>query len=327
MTSEIRGIHGPDGVCPNPEMLSAYLEGKLSEPERRSIEDHVSRCEDCYFVVRETATMNAEDEAMAQAPVDNVVPIRSVDEPSLPVAVPVSLTGPRRRSMGSLLPLAATLVVALGAVAMWQKLRPADPHSAAVRPLVEAVGKRRFFDARLTGGFEYGERISPKRGGSEGSPASRGPAAEDWQILAAIAKLRQVIGTPSDPAERAALASAHLVLGETDEARRLIEAALEGTPDGDPARAGLLSDLAATYLIASPADASENFQRALDAATRALALEPALREGLFNRALALEGLRRRAEAIQAWSEFQAGERDAAWRDEATRHIESLRAAQ
>jgi hypothetical protein len=348
VTSQTRDHRESREACPDPEMLSVYLDGKLDETQRGPMEEHISRCEDCYFVVREWAALgSAEGSEAAVLPHDTAEPGLSLASPDKPVPdnvvpmnvgreapVPVGKEAPAPVSPGlprpfasRLLPMAATLVMAAGALLLWRQTHPVDPYVDAVRPLVDAVGKRRFFDARLTGGFQYGERISPKRGAGDPttSPGATGPAAEDWGILAAAAKIKQEIGTPKNADERAALGSAHLVLGEVEEAIRLLNDAIDNAAANDAQRAQLLSNRAAAHLTRAMArNESDSYAQALDDTTRALKLAPGLVEALYNRALSLEGLGRAEEAIAAWDAFLSLEADITWRDEATRRRNSLR---
>src|SRR5262245_54865098 len=41
--------------CPDPETIGAFLEGRLSRPERARITEHLSTCEACYFAFSEAA--------------------------------------------------------------------------------------------------------------------------------------------------------------------------------------------------------------------------------------------------------------------------------
>ena len=191
-------------------MLSAYLDGKLDAAQRGPIEDHISRCEDCYFVVRETAFTLAETDGGAEVrgPVADGAPEAAVESP------PEGVVRARPPYLSTyLLPLAATVIVGAGALLFWRQTQGGGDGPRA--GLVAAVGERRFFDARLTGGFKYGERIGPTRGGASGSlPGTAG----DWEVLAAAARIKKEIAAPQTPQDRAVLASAHLVLGEADAA-------------------------------------------------------------------------------------------------------------
>lgn len=82
-----------------------------------------------------------------------------------------------------------------------------------------------------------------------------------------------------------------------------------------PQDATAWNDLAAAHLAAS------EFARALTAADRAVAISSAFASAHFNRALALERLGRRDEAIRAYQ--RALDLDPQWREEITSHILQL----
>lgn len=356
---------GGGGTCPEPEMLAAFIDNKLDDVSRERVADHVSRCEDCYTVVRETAVMVQEQPGgttemargqVVEFPVVGVAvpgadglsvaaradaggapisvtsvsagggvsqrsletaPAATSSQPTPPKVVPL----PSRRLWPRISALAATLLVFAGGgyFAREQGLF-LPPYERAVLPLVKAVGERRFFEPRLTGGFKYGPLISPKRGGpappiDPNNPTMRGPvgpAAEDWAILAAAAKIKEA-GNDS-PAAVSALAAAHLLMGENDEAVRLLERAV----DANPSDARLLSDLAAAYLRRGQSgDRGEDYARALESVRRALQMSPELAEARYNEALALSASGHDDEAARAWESVASIEKDAAWRRDAT----------
>lgn len=247
---------------------------------------------------------------------------------------------PRRRWLA----VGGTLLLATLGMALWYKARPhADDPRAG---LVGAVGKRRFIEARLTGGFQFGERIGPGDGISADpstpdelaaprasvnaiSPtqaAMRGAlsqATEDWGILDAAAEVKEEYAQLRNRETRAALASAHLILGETNDAVRLFERALRD-PETGAGNAWLMSDAAAAYLTrAATEKRADDYPRALEHAEHALEIDPTLREALFNRALALEQLQLPNQAIKAWDRFFAFEGHEGWRDEAAQHKSGL----
>ncbi len=293
------------GACPDPQMLSAYLDGKLDPTERGRIEDHISRCEDCYFVVRETALVWADAGTEETPPAGTERETPGGGEvvqatfggdavtPAAPAAVEVPAADPRRPKTSSFvryfMPIAATLVVGMASVALWRIVAPTDPYAAAVKPLVEAVGKRRFFESRLTGGFEFGPILTQQR--SAGSPASN-----DWKLLAAGGKVKEIATEKPTIENRVALAKARLLLGERAEAIELLQDLTKEAPK----RADLRSDLAAAYLASAEVENRIDYlARALDEATLATELDPKSEEAWFNLTLSLLRLHLDSQALRA----------------------------
>ena len=276
-------------ACPKAELLAAYLDGTLGEMERQHVAEHVSTCEDCYAVVRGTLL------DIAAAP------------PSM-----VTVRGPRPmvRSARWFLPLAATLILGIGGGLLWRHQFASDPYDEAVRPLVEAVGERRFFEPRLTGGFRFGPPETPVR--------SSAAQARYWELFAAASEIRNRAQARSTPEAKRALAAASLVVGASDEAISSLSELAKARPDD----VSVYTDLAAALLVrAADPRHSADVPAALDAANRALALKPACPEALHNRALALETLGLREEAIAAWKTLARGHD--AWAAEAGRRARQL----
>ena len=90
----------------------------------------------------------------------------------------------------------------------------------------------------------------------------------------------------------------------------------------DPVR---LSDLAAAYLIRAKEEHEPGaFVRALDAATRAVSLDPSLKEAQFNRSLALDRLGLHYEAESAWTHYLQTDSGSTWSKLARAQRDELR---
>jgi tetratricopeptide (TPR) repeat protein len=259
-------------------MLSAFVDGQLEEPDRSRVADHVSRCEDCYTVVRETTLALTEMGAreVARSP------------------------GARPFAVRWALPLAATLAIAVagGIVGRNQGLfLPAADR--AKLPLVKAVGPHQFFEARLSGGFAHGPLVGEKRGPSDESR---------WAVTGAAGAAVARAGKDPTPANRAAAAAAWLLQGDSSQAVRILEELNAQQPSADVA-----NDLAAAYLVrARSEDSAADWSEALEASDHALELEPGMAEALYNKGLALEGLSQRGPAIENWKAFLQAHPNDAW---------------
>ena len=211
--------------------------------------------------------------------------------------------------------VAALLLAGAGSLALWRQERhPKSPYFAAVEPLVEAVGKRRFFAPRLTGGFEYGALVEPQRAGAAI------PSTTGWEVFAAAARVKDSADESRTAHSAAALGIAHLLVSNGDEAVRLIKAAQAE----QPSVASVRSDLSAAHLVRADL-AGHMLDRAwaLEWAGRALDADPRLPEALFNKALALQGLSLNHGARLAWREFLEVESDEGWRREGERALSAL----
>lgn len=298
--------HPADSDCPPSEQISAYLDGRLEGPSRVAIEDHVSRCEDCYFLVRETLlTLPALGEPAAGDP------------------------SAARRLPRLWLAIAATVFVSLGSGTAWWLLWR-DANAAAIADLAEQVRDRRFFEARLTGGFRHGPLVGVKR-------AANTDRSDQWGVLGKALEIIEREERAPSP-KRRALAAARLFYskvgafkptaedpdprgGEVDAAVESLETLAREHPEDSR----LQSDLAAAYLVrAEGAAPGDDARKALEAASAAIRLEPTLREAHFNRALALESLQRTDEAIRAWEEYRSAFPGDEWLPAASAHLERLR---
>lgn len=139
--------------------------------------------------------------------------------------------------------------------------RPApDPYVRAVAPLVEAVGARRFTEARLSGGFRDGPLVGATRAATESA------FNDDWHVLAAAAEVHERLERTPSPENRHAFAVAQLLLGQRGDALQRLESLSSERPHD----CALVNDLAAGYLMHAEADgAAEDLPRALDLALRA----------------------------------------------------------
>lgn len=92
----------------------------------------------------------------------------------------------------------------------------------------------------------------------------------------------------------------------------------------EPDNARYQSDLAAALIAAANSRDTAKLQLAVEAADRALKIDPHSLEALFNRALALELLDRKQEAIAAYNRYLALDSSSKWADEVRQHLDNLR---
>jgi tetratricopeptide (TPR) repeat protein len=179
-------------------------------------------------------------------------------------------------------------------------------------------------EARLTGGFPY----QPMRRVMDGMQND-----SVWRLRRIAAS-----GTPSDAHNTVAeelhvRGAAQMVLGDSQAAVALLERAIQkATGELDVGRAvnacndgELLADLAAAYHARSMSDhAARDRVASLEVAEDAWRLVKSP-ETAWNRAIAVESLYLRPEAVAAWREYLDLDANSEWSNEARYHLQSLAA--
>jgi anti-sigma factor RsiW len=302
------------GGHPDAETLAAYIDGLLPESVRREVEAHAAECRECREIMTETAAFLREVEGQQ-------------------ASVPMPAVGPVEQRRGKVIDfkravqggLIGVLAVAAAVLLVVRIQRPSTPPAGAavttgaapaasvsnsrapemVRLLAALdTQPRRAIEGRLSGGMPYKERPIVTRGENTRRVAP--------DVTLAATQLETAVAGQS-AADQAARALAALATGEVD---RAVEA-LEGAVRQSPADPGFLSDLSAAYLARAARSGSPDDGRlALEAADRALLVNAAMPEALFNRALALDGLDRADDARRAWQAYLKVDRDSPWGREA-----------
>src|SRR4051812_5636072 len=129
--------------CPDPELVGAFVEGRLGAAERAEIMRHLDQCQPCRSEVAALAAFAADG------------------------------TTDRAMRSGWWLAAAASLVTVAGAALFWRTTtndhdRPVAPLVAAARPL-----GYRTVEARLSGGFAWAEFRGAVRSSTEASNTKR----------------------------------------------------------------------------------------------------------------------------------------------------------
>ncbi len=292
----------PTAECLDAETLAEYLDGAVHPARSRDlVEAHLAECEDCYELFAESVRTRAE--------------LRSLESPlQTATAARVTRFPARRRLLTALtagLAAAAALLVFVGpsdTLVRW--LHP--ERRPELRQVVAAVGTHRAIDGRLSGGFAWGPLPTVTRG--EAMASSNTP-----EVRIATAMLSEQAQRSRTPAALSALGTAQLASGQIDPAIASLEEALRL----DASNAFAWSDLAAGYVARSRFGAPEDLGRAVEAADRAIVLHGTLPEARFNKALALQHLARRREAIDAWRAYLERDGSSPWAAEARRRLAEL----
>lgn len=299
MSDEPKASHGLD-----PELLAAYIDQRLSPEQRAGVEAQLASDPDSYAVMVEAMKTADAIEIAAAAPPGSPMPLLPKGDRR---RLPWVITG------GVLAAAAAVALVVWTQPDLLRRLRGVDSRDPLFGQLLEAVGEERYIEGRLTGGFRFG----PLR------PTTRGPSnlsEQNLALLAASGKLQRAAQNDPVPEKLHAWGTAQILLGEYDDGvRNLLDASRERQD-----HAPWLADLAAAYLArARVLDRSEDWPRALEAAERALQIDPELVEALFNRALALESLHLDQQAESAWRTYLERDADSPWAAEARRRLAAL----
>jgi tetratricopeptide (TPR) repeat protein len=282
--------HAPG--CLDAELLARYVDGKTSEPERRLVQAHLARCEDCYFAFSETVRAQGE---------------RADTETN---AEPVRWAWWMPRLAAG---LAAAAVIAIVAFT-WRPWRSPEPIGLqpALSRLDAAIGSTRRIEPRVVA-FSIYRAMGPRM--RAGEPAGVPPSAALRDAALAVETAATSPDTGVDG--QRALAVMYLSLGQADRAASIIAPL---APETGPADAGLLSDAAAIYLARG---AEGDARRAAALLTRAVSLELSRAEAWFNLGLAGEATGQPNLAFEAWTYYLKLDSTSGWAAEARAHLKKL----
>jgi len=275
-----------DAVHLDDERMAEFVEGTLTPGERLVVERHLSVCAECREIVANTTEVLAATEKPAAA-----APLRF----------------PRGRWVMTFAGVAAATIV----LAVWLGGGFSGPREAIDALVTAQAGEPvRALEGRLAG-FPYAPAPGINRG-----VATRTPSSE---VVAEAAAVETRLGRETRPASQAAVGVAYAVVGSFDAAIEALERAARAEPT-----ARYNSDLAAVYVARGRStDQRSDYEKAVAAADRALALDARNAEACFNRALGLEMLGTTVEVIASWRRCLEVEPDERWRSEVRQHLASL----
>jgi len=270
--------------CPEPEVLAAFVAGSLSGRELKMTADHLRDCEDCREVLADIAHVDRDYE-------------------------PVAVSSPFRRRWPWWLAVAAAALTGICLV-LWKAL---DRSASPIQILVAAAPRgERTLEPRLTGGFPWAP-LRVQR--TNEHPLD----AQQMKLVGAAGTVLEKTAHDSSPEGRHAAAIANLVAGRPKEAGDLLNGLTAN--DSDPR---FWSDLAAArYAQALRSDDPSQLAIALAAADAALQRAPQMPEARFNRALIVEHLGLREQALAAWHQYLQIDSASEWAREAKGHLASL----
>jgi len=314
-----RTSHTTTQPCPPESDILKYQEGTLSASARARLEPHFAACHDCRELLL-LLTRFPEKEAAAQPPLSaaeiqqqtahifqyvEADDRRKADERA---AGNQPLPAPRRgwvyRHRAQL--ATATVVICALVVGGLYLLTPRATESAR-QSLALAMKDERRSAARLSGGFDY-SRYEGTRGADE-SP--------DFHLRRAVSELKAAESDTASTEMRQMLARAYLAFNYPDRARQA-QAILESLLQSRHVEtAELFNDLGVAQFQL------RDYGAAVTSFDRALTINSAYTEALFNRALAKESAGRYADARSDWEALINSKADAQWKPEAKQHLDSL----
>jgi tetratricopeptide (TPR) repeat protein len=214
----------------------------------------------------------------------------------------------RRRSWTPWLAIAAVLAIAVISVPLLLQRSPIA-RLASLSP-----ASARLVEPRLTGGFAW----APYRGPNRASNPAGDPAR--WKLTGAAGEIVEEANRRRSAGGEHAAGIALLMMDQVDGAITRLQSVAEQSPRD----ANRWSDLAAAeYTAALTLERPSLYPRALAACDRALTIDAAFPEALFNRALILERLGLAHEAQSSWTRYLQHDSSSRWADEARAHLAAL----
>ncbi len=221
---------------------------------------------------------------------------------------------------------AAAALLSLGCEVRGTHVAPVPRYTQAHRELAEALAHERLVLPRLAL-FEQWAPCEKPVPGANGISVARCTAELALRRITSSSwlKLRDIgVQIERDARDRPDGTRLHalgvwLLVRAGDNLQKLDAAAqqMEQATRLQPTDAGLQGDLGACYYVrAMRTQRPEDLVRSLAASDEALRLDREFEPALFNRALALQALFQRQEAIRAWRAFLAATADRAWAREA-----------
>jgi tetratricopeptide (TPR) repeat protein len=309
-------VRPPVAAHLEPDIVAAYVDGRLDRALREHVQAHLAECETCYELVSEVVHTQ---EALGE-PTASEHPFVQAGSPDREVSnrVVVVPFARRRRvivAAGSLLAAAAALLIVVQVQPeWWVRLRGGGTDSHVVR-LAAVLSEARPIEGRLSGGFPYRPLEPQKRS----LPTARG----NFALLAVAAEFQEAADRTPTPDALHAWGIAQLLLHQFDGSIATLERAYAARSSD----ARYANDLAVARLARSSALGDRNdLTAALSAVEDSIREAPASSEPWFTKALILERLERREEALAAWDRYLLLDTTSPWRQEARQRRDRLKSS-
>jgi tetratricopeptide (TPR) repeat protein len=293
----------------NDETLAAYIDNRLDSQTRQPVTEHLASCGECREIVLLTAAFQAEEKKSAN--------------------VTRGTFGTRSGLAAAALAAAATIVILAQPGSLfvrdrfekilkipklgWEWTMNVLQPGPGVDDLVGASQgvRERPSDGRLTGGFAYGSKPTTMRGGAEAENEDLSAKVKLFEIRAELEDARR------DPH---ALGIARLLTAE--KGKKDVSDAVNALEIAHSRASGTKRDAIATDLAAAliararwSGDAKDQ-ERALVLSNEVLQRQPQSPEALWNRAVALQLLQQKREALAAFDGYLQVDSDSPWAKEA-----------
>ncbi|MCI0486486.1 MAG: tetratricopeptide repeat protein [Blastocatellia bacterium] len=305
--------------CPDEAEILGYLDDRISSGKRAKLETHFASCDDCRELLALYTKVWSGPEADEAPPAEETITgqtariLTSIREDEINRARGEAGRVPARShifiSYAQL--RAAIAVLLISGASVYFLTRPPSPHDAAMEELRLVMKDERRIEPRISGNFPYSRPAATrgKRGGIENE--------DEVRFDIALSELKSARDPSASADDRLALARVYLARDEEGDAARALELLQELAGRGIESPQFFNDTGVALYMRGEYRDAIAQFDEALKRS-------PDYDEAVFNRALAKSKAGLAAEAQQDWKRFLDLATDEKWKDEARKHLDSLK---
>ena len=294
--------------CAPPSEWADLAAGLTPPGQRETLLRHAEECDRCGAMLR--AVVEDFSIPLSEAEEDRIEALRTSSAMWQREFARRMAAGSRKPLSAAWLARAAALLLCAGGAwtgySMWAARVPQ-------RLLARSYADQRPFDLRIPGAAQA--PLGAQQRGA-GSAFQRPQPLMEAEVRIA----RELAKNPDSRKWLGLRARAEMLGRDPESAIATLNRALESPPD-DPE---LLADLGMAYALrAESGNRAIDYARANESLSRALKLQPQMREATFNRALVYERLYLYDEAIREWQRYLTLDSKGAWADEARRRLAEI----
>jgi tetratricopeptide (TPR) repeat protein len=311
--SRLMELSGPRRIeagaaCASPAEWANVAAGLVSAEQREFLLEHAAGCDRCGALLR--AVTEDFSSPLTEREEQGIEALRTSSPMWQRELARRSSRGVRKPLAASWLARAAAVLLCAGGAwtgySTWAAAAPG-------RLLARSYTEQRPFELRIPGA-EQAPLGAQQRGA--GSAFQRPQPLMEAEVRIA----RELAKEPDSRKWLGLRARAEMLGRDPESAIATLNRALETRPDD----AELLADLGMAYALrAESGNRTIDYARANENLSRALKLQPAMREATFNRALVYERLYLYDEAIREWQRYLTLDGKGAWADEARRRLTEI----